>query len=586
MKPSVAFSVGLLGVALVSSALVKAPEAAPQSLAHLVPVGPLLLLESKDFASLVRDWNESSEKRLWLKSDTYQVFSRSRLYLRLSEAQDEFAAAAGFPPDMSLIESVAGGESALALYDIGKLEFLYFTRMPSAQTVENELWRSRGDYEPRNAAGIPYFVRVDPASRRFVAFATTNDYLLLATREDLLAGALALVAGRRGPSVRDERWFTEAVRAAGSRGDLRLVINLQAVARSPHFRSYWIQRNVSEVRQYVAEVSDVHRSAGEIREERVILRLEPLPASGAIKDARGEEVAASPEGGTAVAELMRLVPDDSGLYRAWAMPKSSQALDLLERKVLAPRSGPPEPARVAPRVWLSSGEVGSEADLETRIDEAPLEKGSGAFASEPLRRLLEGAKLEAMLQLQSSRALADGVFVGNQSAIVLLGASDWDADAARGALMNAIESLWTTSRLGTNWVERIKGPHTYHELDGLAGVAMAAHGRNLVVANAAEALVAVLDRLSIPRTSQVAVYAAGFRHARERGQFSRMMRLIDHPSVQTSAGDDESDAGEPRFFSENIASLSRTLARVEAATIVVREEGPVVSETVIYRLTP
>ena len=71
---------------------------------------------------------------------------------------------------MALVSDVAGAESALALYDVGKLEFLYVTRLPSAKTMENALWRTRGTYQPRAAAGTPFYVRVDPESKRVVAF--------------------------------------------------------------------------------------------------------------------------------------------------------------------------------------------------------------------------------------------------------------------------------------------------------------------------------------------------------------------------------------------------------------------------------
>ena len=176
----------LLGVA--GWAFFQAAPPPSRPLADVVPAGPLLYLEAKDFSAIVHDWNASPEKEAWLKSDNYAVFVRSHLLLRLGDARDQFAAAAGLPPDMALVSDVAGTESALALYDIGKLEFLYITRLPAARAAETALWRARADYQPRSAAGAPYFVKVDPASRRTVAFAVSGDYLLLATREDLIAG--------------------------------------------------------------------------------------------------------------------------------------------------------------------------------------------------------------------------------------------------------------------------------------------------------------------------------------------------------------------------------------------------------------
>ena len=78
-----------------------------------------------------------------MKSDSYEVFSRSRLFLRLKGAGDQFAAAAGLPPDMDFLSQVGGERSALAVYDIGKMEFLYVTYLPSARSMQTKLWQAR-----------------------------------------------------------------------------------------------------------------------------------------------------------------------------------------------------------------------------------------------------------------------------------------------------------------------------------------------------------------------------------------------------------------------------------------------------------
>src|SRR5712692_4907679 len=99
-------------------------------LSKYVSSGALIYLQAKDLSSLLSDWNGSPQKREWLGSGNYEVFSRSRLLLRLKDAGKQFATTAGLPPDMNFMSQVAGGESALALYDIGKLQFIYITRLP------------------------------------------------------------------------------------------------------------------------------------------------------------------------------------------------------------------------------------------------------------------------------------------------------------------------------------------------------------------------------------------------------------------------------------------------------------------------
>lgn len=568
---------GFFTVALAVISQGEAPVSAARSLAGLVPAGPLLYLEARDFGSLLRDWDASSVKQVWLEGDSYQVFSRSRLFLRLHEAQGEFAGAAGLPPDMSLLESVAGGESALALYDIGSLEFLYVTHMPGGRAVENALGRARGRFEPRQAAGLAYYIRTEPSKHRVVAFATTEDYLLLATREDLLAEALTLFARQSRSTLEDERWFADAVRAAGPAGDLRLALNMETMLRAPHFRSYWVQRNVSDLHQYTAEVADVHRSLAEIREDRVLLRVKQGVSHNDSTVASTDEAA--------LAGVLRLIPDDAGLYRAWANPPVNNVIDLLERKILAPHVGPAVVSRSAPAAVISGEAAGSEADLESRIDVPPLTGDSGAFAPEALRKLLEDKKLQAALQLQSMRGLPGDVFVGTQSVVVLEAPTDWDGDAARSALLASVASLWTTPGLGAKWVERRQGDAAYFELNGLAHLAVANRGHFLIVANGSESLVGVLSRMVNAPAEKGGAYAAGFRHRRERDNFVKMLRLIETPFAQRLVMGQEPGGHAPLFFSENLASLSRALSQVESASILVRDQGPLVLQTVTYRLS-
>ena len=511
MKTGLGFAGGLLVLALAASALMQVPAGAP-SLARFVPSGPLLVLEARDFSKLLADWNGSPEKVRWLGSANYQVFSRSKLFLRLQAAHKEFTAAAGFPPDMSLVESIAGAESVLALYDVGKIEFLYITELPSARRLQSILWRTRTNFEPRNVADSPYYVRVESTSGRIIAFAVTDDYLLLATSEDALADALKLLAGESGTPVTGQPWYADGVQAAGQPGEPRMVLDMGSIVRSSHFRSYWIQQNVSELRQYRAAVSDLHRSAGEIRERRVFLR--PAATDGAEP---------RPEQSSLVAELTRLVPDDSGLYRVWSAPKLQDTITLIERKILARRTGRPPPPTVAPATVLSGGRVGSEAALETRIDEPPPAPLQGGFAREPLRVILERAGLKAVLHAQSSRALSDSVFFGDESLIVLLADSDWNLEQARNALADSVRGLWTASRLGAQWTGRNQNGETYSELNGLTPLLAAARGQYLFVANAAEPLLAALGRMTAPAGGPASGYAAAFRHTRESGSYGRFM---------------------------------------------------------------
>ena len=249
MKRTILFAVicaGALGITWGAYRVAAPPE---PELAHFVPSGPLLYLQAKDFSSLLSDWDRAQEKESWLRSKNHDVFLQSRLLLRLQDASNEFSKASGVPTSEDLLRQVTGKQTVLALYDIGKLQFLYITRRASAESMQSALWQTRSQFETRAAGGTNFFYRKDPESDREVAFAITGDYLLLATREDLMAAALQLLAGSKDHSVLEDPWWSRSVAAAGAPGDLRVVLNLEKIVPSPYFRSYWIQQNITDMKQ-------------------------------------------------------------------------------------------------------------------------------------------------------------------------------------------------------------------------------------------------------------------------------------------------------------------------------------------------
>jgi hypothetical protein len=373
-----------------------------------------------------------------------------------------------------------------------------------------------------------------------------------------------LISGQAGSSVTGEPWFDRTVKEAKSPGELRMVMNFDKLSKSPHFRSYWIQQNITELKQYTAAISDAARANGELRENRVLLR------SAEIAPDWNE---------SAVSEIARLAPVAAGIYRAWASPTAEQAFELIRRKLLEPRPESQAPSKTAPAVALGDGAVGSETDLETRIDEPPLPTGDQPAGAE-LRKLLDVVKLSAMLNVGSSRVQTDGVFVGTESGVALMAESNWNSASVRDAVAAAMSKLLSVDQAGIRWTERRAGANAYSELEGLAPFAIAVNRRLLVLANRRELLEAMLAGLSSQPAGPAARYAAAYRHSREFPNFVKMMRLIDNPLTKESS----QDAGEPAFFSGNMASLGRTLARVDSESISVHDTGAIVTQNLVYKL--
>lgn len=561
MKRVLVLAVLCAAILGVSWGAYRAASPAEPELSHFVPSGALLYLQARDFSSLLSDWDRSEEKKAWVKSKNYDQFSNSRLLLRLKDAGTEFSNAAGVPADANLLQQVTGKQTVFALYDIGKLQFLYITRAPSSDFSGSALWQTRAKFESRTAGGVNFYYRKDPESEREVAFATTGDYVLLATREDLMAGALELIAQGKGHSIEEDGWWLRAASASGSPGDVRMVLNLEKIVPSPYFRSYWVPQNVTEMKQYSSAISDLTRAGSEYREERILFRETPTPSD-----------AGAGKGAPAAADLLRLAPQDGGFYEAKADPTPENCMELLATKILAPHQGAAAPQKTAPQVQLGNGEIGAASDLETRIDQPPAQNTVTADYRTALQDLFSKNRVLAQLQVQGTDRDPAGVFIRFHSGVAFLGESEWDERRVQNALVEFVRPAFSTGQLGLGW----KSVSGYSVLDGLWPLGVAVRGKYLMVSDDPAILSEMLGSLNKKTDAAPGTFSAVFRHQQEEVNFVALTKMLDTETGQAASG------GGPEFFSENIASLSFALKDVASETITLRDSADRQTQTVVY----
>ena len=566
-RKSLIFGLLVLSVSgMVGWGLLQSQAVPSHPLDQIMPEGALLYLEARDFSALLKDWSGSSERAQWLQSDDYRVFSNSRLFLRLGQASDQFAAAAGLPPSMQFLADAAGRESAVAIYDIGNLEFLYIARISTGRFLESQLWQSRSKFQPRAAAGKTFYARKDQESGRVVAFAVADDYLILGTREDLVAGSLELMSGGKGRNLHQEGWYARTLAAApAAAGDLRMLMNMEKLVATPHFRTYWIQRNLAEMKGYSSALSDLYRQGAVYREERVLVPA-MVPAMQA-----GENTLA--QSGPAVSGLLASVPQDYGFYQA-AVADARESLSVLQQKVLSPRFTAAAASHLAPQVQLTGGQAGSASDLETRID-VETARAAGPSPTGMLLQELEKARPQALLVVQRTRKNTDGVLLSFSAVVAVAAAGEWNVPALQKSAQEILAPALTAANLGLEWRE-VKESGGYYALDGLNPALMAVRGKVAYFANDAGLLSAVLQAKRQAEPS--AIYAAGFNHSRERQNFYQFTALLDQNARSTNA--------QPQFFSQNIASFSRSFAKLESEEIITRQAKDKIQQTVTYRWMP
>jgi hypothetical protein len=579
-------------VAALHMAMQPSVEAA-EPLTAYAPRGSLMAVESPDFAALLTAWTNSDEVKAWVKSDNYAEFSHSRLFSRLGEAQSEFAASAGLAPDAQFLSQVAGKESLFAWYDIGQLEFLYVTRMKPGEAANNPLMKLKDKFQMRRAGADSFYSRaeaakggvndgVDVGTARTVAFAVHGDLLLLATREDLIANALLLAQHQGDANLKNEPWYTAAVSSVqaakdGVRPDMRMTLNLAKIVPSPYFRSYWVQKNVTEMKQYSAAISDLYRTAAAFREERVLIpkAVDALLGTGDMRP------------------VLRYLPAEFGVYRATAQPGTAEVVDELDRRLISRTAAPYRDLRIAPVADLSDRSVGSSGDLDTRIDEQQVPEVSMARTLDGLKGLIDAAHPEAMLVYSAGSGGgpapdADVVFQPLHAAMVLTASAPWDAGAAEGALVKALRERLTVGGVGLSWQARQQDGESWMELSGLEPLAMAVRGGTLIVASDSETLLRLLQSAKkgaqVPDLYGDLKMVAGFSHAAERERYLRLTALLDRNHAAPGAGDGSTVTGSPDFFSKDMGSLSETFKALDSETFTESAgANGAVRQTVVYR---
>ncbi len=511
------------------------PPASP--LPHFPP-GAMLSLDARDFGQLLRQWNASQAKRDWLAGDAYRQFAVSRLAQRLQEAQQEFADAGKAPIDMTLVEQLAGDRAALALYNPGDLEFLLVTRMTEARFAASLLGRQRASISPRNAGGTPYYVATNAASRRVVAFSIRGEWLIVGTTEALVAQCLQRMAANTANGLTAEDWYSRAAAAAGAPGELRMAANLDALYRSPHFRSYWVHRNRVELEPFLASMSDLDRQGNTWTERRVLIRKQPaIP---------------TPVNAANWQPLLNSVPATAGLYRAWLQPEPRFAAALLLQKFFDPTPGSGPASESAPQI-AEAGEAGGETDWEDRIDEAPFVPGDTRPDAARLAAYLARAQLTGLAHVQGTRDSADAVWVLQDTGLVLTRNGNWNAAEVQAELA----------------------------LLGAAPIQTAVDGNRLFIANSPAFLAAMRGANANPAPAANVRFVGGFRHTSERARFSRWMDRIGQPTYTPPP---QGQQREPEFLTGVVGSLSNSLRGVAEHSVATADTGDRLSQTITYRM--
>jgi hypothetical protein len=215
------------------------------ALARLLPKGALAYVQARDLGKLLAQWRASSVHDRYYASDSFRAFRRSRLWAKLNERIREFEEGVGVTLTEDTVMQMAGKATAIALYDMGKLELVFVTELSAQQAAATPLLARKATFEARTTtAGQPYLVRELATDggrlRQGLCVATPPGKLVVATSEALMQRTLDNLDGKGDDHVLASMGPTLAAAQGFTPHDVTLWTDLPRLRQQPYFGYYWV----------------------------------------------------------------------------------------------------------------------------------------------------------------------------------------------------------------------------------------------------------------------------------------------------------------------------------------------------------
>jgi hypothetical protein len=575
-------------------------------LAGIMPRGALVYVQSRDFGALMRAWLASPVRDQFYKSKSHTAFTQSRAYLKLQDRIGDLEKAVGFGLNEERLAELAGGLTAVAIYDIGNLEMVFVTELARERAIATALFKLAPQFEERSAEGSSYYVR-DFATdggrlNQQFCFAHQGSRLILTTTEGLMIRAIRNLKSAAGDALLADVSAIAGEAQGFTPHDITMWLDQARLNRNRHFNSYWIHHNAStELANIESGLVDFRVTPEGMTEQRWFRM-----ASGNQRQATGTV------NGNQVAALTRFAPADAQLIEVHAQGPGddlgaavSQTFFGKLPDATAAQGEPPDYTRSntsnedqesrarAERYSRLDARFDSDVDDEQAMRKgqgAPADAKRGASAQEEGRFAKAVAPILARLAPSAyslvvrSKADAASPFVRFERAVVIeMKSPAVDRAALERAIMDELRARYVIAGIEPRLAWQDEASVRFLAQSLLEqGAAYSVSGNHLVMASSREFARDILQAAAGAATSVTrdagAVEMYGIvRVASAKPVFDKLMAKLDGPA-QTSG---EEGGENIRFFSQNLSSLINASAIRE---IRVRREsaGALMVERVVY----
>ncbi|HJQ69715.1 MAG TPA: hypothetical protein VKA70_12120 [Blastocatellia bacterium] len=599
------FMVAVAALAHQSDGQSARPVSEQLRLASITPRGAMVYVQARDLAALMKLWIASPVRDSFYKTKNFAAFSQSHAYLKLQDRKKDFEKALGFGLDESRLAELAGGASAVAVYDIGKLELVFVTEVARERAIATAMFKQAPQFQERSSASGVYYVR-DVATdggrlNQQFCFAHASGKLLVTTSEGLMIRALANAKSAGADSLLADVTATADLAKGFTAHEVTMWLDQARLNRSRHFNNYWIHRNVAQLSNIESGLIDLRITAAGLTEQRWFKTTGASPTATALSNEQANA-------------LIKFAPADTHLIE---LRGASGTNELLSKQVAQALFGklPNEAEAVGEVPPDYSRDTSTEGDEDVRVeryrrldqrfdkdiddDKAPGQKAATEAAKAPaaapadrfeksVSAILANVSAANYSKMVRSKLDSSKPFVTFERAVVIEMGADRTIDrtALEGAITTEMRERFVVAGVepGLAWQDDAQVRYLAQSLLE-QGAAYSISGKYLVLASSREFARDILRAAASTSAAKVEgtfEYYSVVRVADAKPVFDKLMSKLDGKvEGAASKADDEEESTAVSFFSENLSSLITSTA-IREFRARRQTDGAVMVEQIFY----
>ena len=448
-------------LALIALSQIKLKPFAP---AEDFPREALIYVQIADLPAVIKLWNESKFNEKYTASENFNDFQNGHLGLKIVSRWQEFNAATGFPIDLETTAKLANNQAAIAVYDIGKMEFVFVAPVSEEIFAATKFFQNKDKFtEETLPDGTTIYRAAVEADRgrqkQELIFTSVKGRFVLATSEKLLMQTLNNINGGAAKNRLSDEPDFKILSAKTAPHTATVWVNQTALNDDYYFKHYWLMSDVKELKNIRAGTFDFEIQEGKLVENR--------------RFTLNETVGIEPLSKSRASELLALLPENTPFYKLQnAKPKMVN--EAVERTIFERR----DEQMTAVRKNYSAAEEGYtsgdyellgekfDAAIDDAEDVAALQKPA---ADIDFSAFVQTANPQAVLTFTAPRVLPAPRFVEFRRAVIfnLAAPNNLNRAAFESAITNklAVQILIASPNVQLNWETKTDDNFSRRELD-------------------------------------------------------------------------------------------------------------------------